>query len=79
MEKNEEHKLTLWLIHKDPILWIRLRKNVIACGKINPSCFQLLRRTWEGYEEIRRLVVDRIKEERPELIMEAFLLENNND
>jgi len=79
MDKTEVQALTLFLIKKNPIGWVRARRSVTHCGKLNPDCFSLYLNEYDGYRILRELVIEKFKEDNPETLMEYLLLGEDDE
>ena len=71
---KETKDITIFLIRRDPVRWTRVRKSIIPCCSLSPKCFTLLPTVWMGHEEIRAKIIEKFKEDYPELLMEFFML-----
>jgi hypothetical protein len=76
---EESRNLTLFLIRRNPILWTRIRKSIVPCCSLSPSCLKLYPNIWKGHEEIRNKIIEKFKEDNPELLMEYFMLGDGDE
>jgi len=76
---KESKDLTIFLIRRNPILWTRIRKAVVSCKSLSPSCFRLYPRVWDGQEEIRNRIIEKFKEDNPEILMEYYMVGDGTD